>query len=317
MVSIVIPAYNAEKTIMNCLESIMRQTYSDVEILVIDDGSEDGTYRLALEEAAKDNRIRVFLQANAGVSAARNKGIEEAIGEYVTFIDSDDVISPRFIEVLLSHCQINTLPVVDLVRSDSMGSALMPIKTSIKIKGNISRDYLCGDLGQGISFSVGNKLFKRETLESKQIRFSENLKIGEDMLFVLHYLQYCDEIEISRDAAYYYNISDGSAMNTERDYTNAYEQLLKMLKAVVPYNILAEWALNASAIVVGNNYIRKMKLSSFWNWWRCFRQTELCCTAKKNDARVTIKKSVLQLFLKIDAVMCLWLLLKTTSKIRR
>ena len=100
MISVVVPAYNASATLQRCIESVEAQSYSNLEILIIDDGSTDGTRELAVELSEADKRIVVISQANAGRSAARNRGIEAAIGDWVIFLDSDDYLFPNALENL-------------------------------------------------------------------------------------------------------------------------------------------------------------------------------------------------------------------------
>ena len=93
-VSVIVPVYNAEKTLAGCLGSVLRQPFEDIEVLAVDDGSTDGSLPLLREIAAQDGRVRVFAQANGGVAAARNLAIDNAVGTYLQFVDSDDLLAP-------------------------------------------------------------------------------------------------------------------------------------------------------------------------------------------------------------------------------
>ena len=99
-ISVIVPIYNAEAYLNRCLDSIINQTYSDLEIILINDGSTDNSLDICLEYASKDKRIVVYNQTNKGISKTRNKGIELATGDYIGFVDSDDIISPRMYETL-------------------------------------------------------------------------------------------------------------------------------------------------------------------------------------------------------------------------
>ena len=101
MVTVIVPAYNMEKYLARCLDSLLAQSYTDLEILVIDDGSKDRTYEIAERYAGKDGRIKAFHKENGGVSSARNLGIEKATGEYILFMDPDDLIEADSVEVLV------------------------------------------------------------------------------------------------------------------------------------------------------------------------------------------------------------------------
>ena len=100
LITLVIPAYNAEHTIERCLDSILRQTYEHLEILIVDDGSLDGTKAVIQKYARKEKRIRLFFQSNQGVSVARNAGIRHASGRYLLFVDADDYLEPDMVETL-------------------------------------------------------------------------------------------------------------------------------------------------------------------------------------------------------------------------
>ena len=102
VISVVVPVYNTECFLRECIESVLNQTYTNFELILIDDGSTDGSGAICVEYAQKDRRIRVFRQNNSGVSSARNKGIVESAGKYICFIDSDDFISVNYFEYLYS-----------------------------------------------------------------------------------------------------------------------------------------------------------------------------------------------------------------------
>lgn len=126
MISIVVPAYNAAGVIGRCIDTVLRQTYPDFELLIIDDGSTDETAEIVAAKAAQDARIHLIRQENAGVSSARNTGIAAASGELLCFIDSDDTVSANYLETLHTLYSPGVLPVIDVVRSDCNGSALNP-----------------------------------------------------------------------------------------------------------------------------------------------------------------------------------------------
>lgn len=109
LVSIIIPIYNVESYLAQCLDSILGQSYKNIEVICIDDGSTDSSGAIAQQYANKDPRVRIITQANAGQSAARNRGLEQASGEYVAFIDSDDYIDREFIKELVEHSSSTTL----------------------------------------------------------------------------------------------------------------------------------------------------------------------------------------------------------------
>ena len=281
MISIVVPAYNAAGVIGKCIDSVLLQTYSDFELLIIDDGSRDETAEIVAAKAAQDARIHLIRQENAGVSSARNTGIAAASGELLCFIDSDDTVSANYLETLHTLYSPGVLPVIDVVRSDRNGSALNPMPETFTLDGNWVDSYFCGQLRYGIAFSVWNKLFSLQTLRREHIVFLPELSIGEDMLFVFQYLHYCRSICFSKDAGYHYTVAQGSAMFTSRDYTQPYEKTFKVMseKGRFPFPIadrtLSRWAFDASIIIIANPFIIDRNYAEFKKWWREFRQTAL------------------------------------------
>ena len=113
MISVIVPVYNVEPYLRKCLDSIVNQTYRDFEILIIDDGSTDGSGRICDEYAEKDSRIKVFHTENRGLSCARNLGLAEAKGEWIGFVDSDDWIEPDMYEVLIRRAEETGADVVE------------------------------------------------------------------------------------------------------------------------------------------------------------------------------------------------------------
>ena len=152
MISIVVPAYNAAGVIGRCIDSVLRQTYPDFELLIIDDGSTDETAEIVAAKAAQDTRIHLIRQENTGVSSARNAGIAAASGELLCFIDCDDTVSANYLETLLALYSPGVLPVIDVVRSDRDGSALSPMPETITLDGDWVDSYFCGQLRYGIAF---------------------------------------------------------------------------------------------------------------------------------------------------------------------
>ena len=112
VVSIIVPVYNTEKFLHRCIDSILTQTYTDFELLLIDDGSKDSSGTICDEYAAKDVRVRVFHKENGGVSSARNMGLDNARGEWITFVDSDDWIDDNYLEALYGACIVSGSDIV-------------------------------------------------------------------------------------------------------------------------------------------------------------------------------------------------------------
>lgn len=142
LVSIIIPVYNREKAIGRCLDSVARQSYGKSEILVIDDGSCDGTGAVCDAFAQKDRRVKVFHRQNHGVSASRNFGLEQARGRYVLFIDSDDKINESYVEGLVRAAEAGNydLTVSDIVMVNENGKERIEMN-QLALAGEITADY--------------------------------------------------------------------------------------------------------------------------------------------------------------------------------
>lgn len=202
MISIIIPCYNAEKTIKRCLESVISQTYKNIEIVIINDGSIDKTDSI-IKKYINDNRIKYYNRSNHGIGKTRNFGIKETTGEYITFLDSDDYLPNDAIDNLYKLAQKNKL---DLVVSDyyvdnknikSEKIKSFPI-TNIKNNPNLIFD---------INLAPWNKLYKKELIEN--IKFEENLKY-EDAPFVIESIIKAKRIGKLDKETYYYVVNSNS-----------------------------------------------------------------------------------------------------------
>lgn len=222
MISIVVPVYNSARWLDACIESICRQTMPDWELVLVDDGSTDGSDAIVRAWEKRDGRIRSFRKENGGVSSARNFGIDRARGEYLMFVDSDDVCSPLLLETLhgamtppcgLSACGIRRFR-ADSEVAPSVATAserVLPSKTEIY-------SYLedCGMLHAPVA-----KLYVSEIIRASRIRFDENLSLGEDLLFNLDYLLRISSAVAIDAPLYFYRDTDSSLTKKVRsDYAD-------------------------------------------------------------------------------------------------
>lgn len=212
--SIIIPVYNAEKYLSTCLESVIRQNENDFEVIIVNDGSTDCSYQICEKYAFIDNRIILVNQSNAGVSAARNKGIEMAQGTYITFIDADDWINPDYLTVLE-----NTYPDSDLLffgnihhHQDGTSHAYSPgnrIAYEQKEREELLLQMAKNDCWYEFYGYTWNKRFKREIIEKNHIRFQEGLSLREDELFTDFYVRHASSISSIDQCIYNYRFSYG------------------------------------------------------------------------------------------------------------
>lgn len=230
LISIIVPIYNVEDYLCECVDSICAQTYQNLEIILVDDGSRDNCPKLCDEYALKDCRIRVLHQPNQGLSAARNVGFRESNGKYIAFIDSDDIISNTFIESLYGLLLENNAQIAACAYTRN----LEKLATGKGLSSDVltSGKMLCGWHGKykRMETVVWNKLYSRKILEafSQGELFPEG-KTHED-IYVSHLLvQYAETIAITPQTLYYYRKRNDSI--SRRDTRKAAEEDLEAQKA--------------------------------------------------------------------------------------
>lgn len=181
MISVIIPVYNTKQYLQDCLESIQNQTYPNLEILFIDDGSTDGSAELLDSYIDIDDRIRVIHQPNSGVCAARNRGIEEAHGDWISFIDSDDTLEPDMYETLMNLIHEHTVEIAHCSYNRITDSTVKPVGNSGTLHLQDTHQALeCLLTGKLFVGSCWTKLYARKLFET--VRFSSGIKTNEDML---------------------------------------------------------------------------------------------------------------------------------------
>lgn len=201
MISIIVPVYNAEQYIHRCIDSILAQSYTDFELLLIDDGSPDNCGAICDEYANLDGRVRVFHKENGGVSSARNLGIEKSRGEWITFIDADDYVHPDFLASLYAQHDADLIVGSSmLVNSDEPWNGFSPNE-------KYGRDVLRKKLDES-AFTPNYhgpwaKLYRRDIIIDNHLLYDTRVSLSEDWLFTLHYFQYVQSIR-TIDAPYYY-----------------------------------------------------------------------------------------------------------------
>lgn len=219
-ISIIIPCYNSEKYLGACMDSVLSQSFSDFEAILIDDGSRDGTRAVAQTYAQKDPRVRVLAQENAGVAAARNLGLAHAKGEWITFVDSDDLLPRDALDTLLSGVGEEIDMVVCAHETfDETGKreVVIPESRWMDKRGEAQRRAAALRLIEGDSVLniMCNKLHRRALLERESIRLKPGVKIAEDALFNLEAVLCGRGIAYVNRVAYCYRTHSASAMHTQ------------------------------------------------------------------------------------------------------
>lgn len=215
-ISIIVPVYNVEKYLKDCLSSILNQTFSNFELILVDDGSQDDSGKICDEFALKDNRIKVIHKENGGQSSARNIGLDIAKGEYIIFVDSDDVIATNMFEILFNIiCETNT----DIVTCKYIRFFLT---TEISINENVNSnrvdilntDTIMKELvnNEKVNFSPCAKIYKKELFNS--LRFQEGI-IFEDMQLLYQLWATIEKAAITDSILYFYRNNPTSTLNSK------------------------------------------------------------------------------------------------------
>ncbi len=209
LISIIIPVYNVEKYLRECLDSVLAQTYKNLEVILIDDGSPDSCGKICDEYAAKDNRIKVIHQTNQGVSAARNVGLDAARGEYIGFVDSDDYIQPDMYEYLYQLISKDNADIAmcNVIQTDTFKST-SPIQENYRlIKNKDLFDY-------SDWMYLVNKLFKNTIF--KNLSFQMGASAGEDSYIMFHIIKNISLVALGKESKYYYRPNSSSATHVWR-----------------------------------------------------------------------------------------------------
>lgn len=225
--SVIIPVYNVERFIHRCVDSILAQSFTDFELLLIDDGSTDRSGKICDEYARQDERIRVIHKENGGLSSARNAGLDRAIGEYICFVDSDDYIRSDMLETISAYLNGDK-------RSVSFGFSIQTPSGNIRNEylGNMTKKsivndkdrlrFFCNELTDyRVSWTAWSKVFSRAVIEREHLRFADNAGIyAEDLFFSLCYMAFADEIVNVQKPLYVYCERDDSIMGTDAKKNN-------------------------------------------------------------------------------------------------
>ena len=210
-VSVIVPVYKAEKYLAECIESILRQSFLNFELILVDDGSPDGSGDICKRYAQIDNRLKVIHQNNSGVSAARNAGIAISKGEYIAFIDSDDSVDETFFEnaveaIEQSEADLYISGLMMEFWKDKMKEKIIPygIQQEVIFTPKTLLEHMEVSYPQICICGPWCKLYKRAIIEEHNIRFEKSLQYGEDTYFNLDVLRVCRLICFSSDIFYHY-----------------------------------------------------------------------------------------------------------------
>lgn len=300
LISVIVPIYNTSKYLPKCIDSIINQTYSNLEILLIDDGSKDNSLNICKDYEKKDNRIKVFHKENGGLSDARNYGIDVCVGKYLIFIDSDDYVHEKMLEILYNNL-ISTgsqLSVCNFFRTNNRN-------TDIVINNQITKVYSklqCFD-------NLYNNLYVTTVIACNKLYESNiwtNLRFPLDKLheddFVIHYIiEKCNNVVYTNLKLYYYYVRENSITNSyskkRLDSIDAYYDRMKFFKKN-SYKDLYFKAYIAYVKVIGMGYINvKRYLNDKGLMLKLKHQFSSECRRLKNENIYLNHKTKIQFFL--------------------
>lgn len=231
-VSIIIPMYNAEKSVKRCLESALSQTYKNIELICVNDGSEDNTARIVDSISRLDSRVLLISKENGGVSSARNLGIKRATGYYIQFLDVDDALEKNATARMVKEMTSKRLDIVMC----GYHSVNKPIDVSLPEK-KLERNELIENFTQLYQSTYlnppWNKMYIRENIK---YQFPTDMSLGEDLIFNLEYLKNAKNIEVIPDEIYIYTVGQPNSL-TAKYHSNALECLEKKIECILDFLI--------------------------------------------------------------------------------
>lgn len=270
LISIIIPIYNAEKYLEKCITSILGQSYSDFELLLIDDGSRDGSAVICNYFRKRDSRIKYFYQQNKGVSAARNNGLEKASGKYLTFVDADDWIEETYLEKLFTGIEKKELALCGYKQIEEDREFYI-YEAKLKAIKNIlpffaKENLVFGEKNSIVDLSsvkgyVWRCLFLKETIDDNKIHFDENVFLSEDLIFLLTYINSICIKEIAYVEEYLYNYVRHAESACRKKYKNGLSENRKAANGLIEKEIQKAEHINNSTKI---SLINRLRADAFY-----------------------------------------------------
>ena len=275
IISIIIPVYNVRPYVSRCLDSVLKQTHKKLEIIIIDDGSTDGSGKICDDYAEKDARIRVIHRGNAGVSSARNLGKEIATGKWISFVDADDTIEPEFCEEMLRCAKDKCVDYVcsGYKRIYPKGAEAYNTSFQRKVLKNNELIYCLLNVQFGYGF-VHMKLIKSDI--AKLVSFDEKLEVGEDALYNLEIADKISEGAILERPLYnYYATSNSVVKRWDKNYIKKYQKAVEKIKEYMEEKYGDEYA---------------SEVENFVTYHAFLILVNYCCHDKNKDRVGSLKK---------------------------
>lgn len=266
-ISVIVPVYNADKYLRSCIESIINQTFNDFEVILIDDGSTDTSATICRSYAETNQRITVITQPNSGVSSARNVGLQYAIGQWVTFIDSDDSVAPDYLAMLSKAANHGVDWVTSgIIQSFADGTTMRQKPTPGVFTTDNSRGMIAIAAQELVTSPVA-KLYSNELISNHELRFDTTMQYAEDRDFNVRYIATCHRCATIDYCGYYYRrdisnslstIKSGYSLHHDIDY---WTKLNGLFQAYEPNNPDLDKYLTNRLFHLINDYIATQKVN--------------------------------------------------------
>lgn len=236
LLSIIIPIYNREQTIKRCLLSIQSMYLKDIEVLMIDDGSSDNSSIICKEFECSDKRFHYYYKKNGGVSSARNYGISQAQGKWITFIDSDDWVLPNHFSYIKDCENLGVLYVTGVLGISNISdcSNVTGATSLLELERVNLSGFFKSKISHNLIYSVSNKCFYSEIIKRNNLRFKEDVSLGEDQIFLNHYLLYAVDILYVNEQTYIQWCGTiGSLTNSYRKIKDHFHCIWEVFKSFI------------------------------------------------------------------------------------
>lgn len=255
MISIITPVYNAEKTLKRCADSILRQSYADWELLLVNDGSTDESAVICSQYELVDSRIRVFDKVNGGASSARNMGLDNARGEWIAFCDADDWVDENWLELFAAHLHDDGVQMVVQGFND-VGGNWHGADTGVDFCG-VVKDGILRLAEMCVLGYLWTKIIRRDIVDTYRLRFDTRLIFREDEDFLLRYMQHMDgEICCMEQGAYNYAVPDFTKKYSSPNNFYSFLSIFSTLQAI--YGRERNWLID--------DYIKELTQSLFYSF---------------------------------------------------
>lgn len=217
-VSIIIPIYNSEKYIEKCIESAINQSYRNIEVVIVDDGSIDNSYKVVESYLNNDTRISYYKKVNGGPSSARNFGINNCKGSFITFLDADDFINEKYIESLLKVMLEENLDIVACGYIDVSKFGIIKLNDFYFGNSKLEKNQFVRNIFNGVGGTLWGKIFRKDIIDRNNIRLDTNVFMCEDMLFVLEYSMECKSFGAINEYLYNYNRLNENSISSKVNF---------------------------------------------------------------------------------------------------